>query len=81
MLRGRSDHVPGVRVVICLGLALGAFVVVNEIGPYKRHGGPILFRIGRIGAVHAGDLVVLGLGFVVAMWGTKGRSLKPGGGE
>lgn len=57
-------------------MALGVSAVVNEIGPYKRHGGPILVKLGRVGAVHAGDLVVLGLSFAVALWVTRLISLR-----
>ncbi len=62
------------RIVVSAGVAIGVFVVVNEIGLYKRHGGPILLTLGPDGAnhaIHAGDLVVLGVSFAGALWATR----------
>ena len=68
-----------VRIGVSLGMAIGVSAVVNEIGPYKRHGGPILVDLGSVGGVHAGDLVVLGLSFAAALWATRLVSLKLSG--
>ena len=55
-----------VPAAACATFALAVFAAVNEISVYKRNGGPILLRLRQLGAVHVGDLLVLGTSFAAA---------------
>lgn len=73
----RGDRgVRPVRIAVSFLFAFAVFLLLNEFGPYKRHDGPIMLKLGRTGAVHAGDLLVLVVSFGAALWVASRSSVK-----